>query len=190
MDITDYLYNINLSYDKTKLLEEMNNITFNPFNDLGPQQRGNWEAAGQRMMQRISKIPKGHWFDNPPTWLQGHVVDTYPEINKVQTQISNLLKCKDIRPRYYKQQINTPVPMHQDKGTLCAINILLSDTYGPIEFEDLGEIYYDCAILNLQKKHAVPAFSKERVLLKYSIFDVPYREALANYRLNTTGDII
>lgn len=178
MDITDYLYNINLSYDKTKLLEEINNITFNPFNDLGPEQKG------------ISKIPKGHWFDNPPTWLQGHVIESYPEINKVQTQISNLLKCKDIRPRYYKQQINTAVPMHQDKGTLCAINILLSDTYGPIEFEDLGEIHYDCAILNLQKKHAVPAFSKERVLLKYSIFDVPYREALANYRLNTTGDII
>ena len=74
--------------------------------------------------------------------------------------------------------------MHPDKNTLCAINIVLSDTYGPIEFEDLGEIYYDCAILNLQKKHAVPSFPEERVLLKFSIFDVSYKDALSNYHIN------
>ena len=172
MDTIEYLHSIDLSYDKTILLEEMNNIDFHPFNDLGPQQKG------------TSKIPKGHWFYNPSTWLQGHVIETYPEINRVQTQICNLLECKNIQPRYYKQEINTAVPMHPDKNTLCAINIVLSDTYGPIEFEDLGEIYYDCAILNLQKKHAVPSFPEERVLLKFSIFDISYKDALSNYHIN------
>ena len=168
MNTTDYLYNINLSYDKIKLLAEMNNIIFNPFNDLGPKQKG------------TSKIPEGVWFDNPPTWLQGHVIEEYPEISRVQTQICNLLECKDIRPRYYKQEKNTEVPMHSDRGTLCAINIILSDNHGPIVFKDLGEIYYECAILNLKKEHAVPAFPEERVLLKFSIFDLPYKDAIDN----------
>jgi hypothetical protein len=198
MDTTDFIYNINLSYDKDRLLDDMARVTFHPFNDRGPDQRGK------------SNIPKGHWFDNPSTWLQGHVPvhvtpvpgrttmpaiinqikGHFPEVSQLQTQISELLKCKDVRARYYRQEKNTSVPMHKDMHTLCAVNILLSDNNGPIEFEGLGEIHYDCAMLNLQKGHAVPPFPEERLLLKFSIFDLPYKDAITNYLINTTGDLL
>ncbi len=78
--------------------------------------------------------------------------------------------------------------MHPDRGTLCAINIILSDNYGPLIFGDLGPVRYNCAILNLEKRHAVPAFPEERVLLKFSIFDVLYKDTLSNYRINISKE--
>ena len=171
----DYISDVDLSYDKTKLLDEMDNVTFAPMN---------FTRAG-RGTSGIEKPPHNSWFHNPPTWLQGHVLDEYPEINRVQTQICNLLECRDIRPRYYKQEKNTEVPMHNDRGTFCAINIMLSDNAAPIIFKYLGEIKYECALLNIRKHHAVPSFPEERVLLKFSIFDVSYKDALSNYRINT-----
>jgi len=172
----DFLYDIDLSYDKTKLLDEMNNVDFTPFNDAGLPIQG---------VDRQSKIHRKSWFYNPSTWLQGHVINECPEVSKVQSQICELLECKDIRPRYYKQEKDTEVPMHPDRGTLCAINIILSDNYGPLIFGELGPVSYNCALLNLEKRHAVPAFPEERVLLKFSIFDVPYKKALSNYRINS-----
>ena len=173
---SDFIYDIELSYDKAKLLDEMNNVDLAPFNDEGPH--GNIQ----------SKIPPKSWFCNPPTWLQGHVINECPEVSKVQSQICELLECKDIRPRYYKLEKDTELPMHPDRGTLCAINIILSDNYGPLIFGELGPVHYSCALLNLEKRHAVPAFPEERILLKFSIFDVLYKDALSNYRINISKE--
>ena len=165
MEKSDYIYDINLTYDKDKLISEMESVNFHPFNDLGPEQQG------------VSKIPEGHWFHNPPTWLLGHVIDTIaPEVNKVKDQLRELFGSQDIRPRYYKQEANTAVPMHADTGTLSAVNIVLTEDSGPIEFEDIGLVNYDCALIDTQKRHGVPAHSKERVLLKFSMFDITFNE--------------
>jgi hypothetical protein len=71
--------------------------------------------------------------------------------------------------------------MHADYGTKCAINIILSDDAAPIIFEDVGEFNYTCALLNIQERHSVPSYPKERFLLKYSIFDVDYHEAVKRW---------
>tara|TARA_Y100000361_G_scaffold145311_1_gene154346 strand:+ start:395 stop:913 length:519 start_codon:yes stop_codon:yes gene_type:complete len=164
MERSDCLYDINLTYNKDKLISEMKSVNFHPFNDLGPEQQG------------VSKIPEGHWFHNPPTWLLGHVVEEGSEVDKVKDQLRELFGSQDIRPRYYKQEANTSVPMHADTGTLSAVNIVLSDEYGPIEFDGLGLINYNCALIDTQKRHGVPSHSKERVLLKFSMFDITFNE--------------
>ena len=56
---------------------------------------------------------------------------------------------------------------------------MLSDDNGPFVFEDIGNVDYKCALLNITKKHEVPSHSAERLLLKFSIFDITYEQALA-----------
>jgi hypothetical protein len=171
---------IDLKYNKTQILKEIENCIFHPFNDLGPDQNG------------ITKMSKESWFYNPSTWLQSHIkkADLKPnsEIKKIYVQLQTLLKTKDIRARVYKQLANTEVPMHNDIGTSACVNIILSEDYAPITFEECGDIKYKCAILDIQKKHKVKSYPKERILLKFSIFDIDYKTALSNY-MKTINEI-
>ena len=175
MEKSEYAFElVDLVYDQNKILNEMESFPFHPFNDLGPSQTGE------------TKIPKGHWFDNPPTWLQSHCeehkLDKNSEIKNVYEQLRNMLKTKVIKARFYKQLKNSELPMHYDmKATRCTVNIILSDDYAPITFEEYGDITYKAALLNLQKKHAVKAHPKERLLIKFSMTDIEYEDALRNY---------
>ena len=100
-----------------------------------------------------------------------------PEVNRLLAIIKARMDCVDVRPRYYKQEANTEVPLHADINTLCSVNIILVDDFAPIIFEEIGEVTYKCALLNISKAHAVPPHPKIRYLLKYSIFDKTYEEA-------------
>ena len=164
------LTELELEYDKNKILEEMKDLEFHPFNELGPDGKGK------------TKIPKSSWFYKPSTWLQVHIkeedLDITSEIKMLYVQLRDLLKTEDIRARFYKQAPNTEVPMHSDRGTKCCVNIMLSDNYAPITFEESGDHFYKCALLNIQKQHSVKSHDKERVLIKFSIFDVEYNEAV------------
>ena len=95
--------------------------------------------------------------------------------------INELIKAS---PRFYKQHANYNVPAHQDIDTLCCVNILISKDNAPVHFEDWGEYTYHCALLNVTHRHKVDPWSKERHLLKLSIFDRTYeqvREELKDY---------
>jgi hypothetical protein len=52
----------------------------------------------------------------------------------------------------------------------------LSDNYGPIIINE-KEIYYDCALINTQKNHSVPAYKDDRKILKFGIRDIDYEKA-------------
>ena len=82
---------------------------------------------------------------------------------------------KDCRPRFYLQEPYSVIPFHVDRGTLCSLNILLSDNLTPITFEN-EDVYYKSALLNTQKLHAVRTGSERRILYKISIFDKTYQE--------------
>ena len=84
----------------------------------------------------------------------------------------------DIKPRFLKQHAHSEIPMHADHGTISCINILLSDTYAPITFEDIGDVTYECALVNVAQRHAVKSHPEERILLKLSIFDKSYEDVL------------
>ena len=67
---------------------------------------------------------------------------------------------------------------------MCSINIILSDEYAPAEFEGFGKVMYECALFNTSVNHAVPAYDKERLLLKFAYLDTDYgvvRKRLENY---------
>jgi len=167
---SDVIVDIDLVYDKDKLVKEMEQVNFLPYNDLGPKQKG------------TSNIPEGSWFKNPDTWLLGHVTKELPEVSKVVKQLEKLFGSKDIRPRFYKQEANTFVPLHTDTGTLSAVNIILSEDYAPVKFEGLGFINYKCALIDTQKRHGVPEHPTERLLLKFSMFDVSFEECKLKLR--------
>lgn len=156
-----FIKEIEIDYNKKILLEEAKQVDYKPF--------------------QLEK-PLGCWFDYAPSWLQGRGHDDLLEVNRISNFIEEKIGSKDVRPRFYRQEANTEVPMHQDNGTLCAINIVLSESYGPIQFEKLEDpIYYKCAIVNVAQRHSVPAHQEERILLKYSIFDVDYDTAVKRW---------
>ena len=155
----EFLTHLDLPFSRELLLKEANNGTeFKPFDSV-PNTTS--------------------WFNKPSTWLVGKVDDVTicPEVNRLLAIIKARMDCVDVRPRYYKQEANTEVPLHADINTLCSVNIILVDDFAPIIFEEIGEVTYKCALLNISKAHAVPPHPEIRYLLKYSIFDKTYEEA-------------
>lgn len=114
--------------------------------------------------------------------LNGNLIKNW-QIKKITDgygyEISELFKkqfnLKDCRPRFYIQKPNSTIPFHVDRGTLCSLNILLSDNLAPITFKS-GNIYYKSALLNTQEPHAVYTGAETRILYKISIFDKTYQE--------------
>jgi len=156
------LVELDLQYDKEKLLEEAATIDYKPFE---------------------SGFNDGNWFDYAPTWKQAKVPNhkNFSEVIRLNNFIKNKIDSIDIRPRFYKQQSNTEVPKHVDINTKCSINIILSDAYGPVVFRKQDPKFYQCAILNTTIEHSVPAYNKERILLKFSIFDKSFDEVVNSF---------
>lgn len=154
-----YYKELDIEYDKQALIEDSKVTDFAAFK---------------------SGFNNGSWFDEAPTWQQGHVrLAKCKETWRLVDYFKMKLLTNDIRPRFYKQSANSAVPLHADINTKCCVNIILSDNNGPIVFEDIGKVDYKCALLNITKKHEVPAHNNERLLLKFSIFDITYEQALA-----------
>lgn len=155
------LHNIKLDYDKDILLLEAEAVKYKPFK---------------------SGYNAGSFFDYAPSWMQAHIHDIkkFTEVKRLKNYIEEKINSNDIRPRFYKQEKNTEIPPHVDINTKCAINIILSDNYGPIKFTGNNPIFYKCAVLDTTKEHSVPSFVEERILLKFSIFDIAYEDVIKN----------
>lgn len=91
--------------------------------------------------------------------------------------VKYLEKLFDItcRPRFYLLKANSTLQMHIDFNTLCSINIVLSNSYAPVIFDD-GEYYYTECLLNTQNRHGVINGNEDRILFKMSIFDYSYND--------------
>lgn len=156
------LVEIELDYDKNQLLKEAEIIDYKPFE---------------------SGFNDGNWFDYAPTWKQAKVPnqEIFGEVTRLNNLIKNKINSIDIRPRFYRQQSNTEVPKHIDINTKCSINIILSDTFGPVVFDKQDPKFYKCAILDTTIEHSVPAYHMERILLKFSIFDKSFDEVVDSF---------
>ena len=156
---SDYYKEIELNFDKDALIEENEEINYHPF------------SSGKK---------RNSFSDFIPNWLQGPVrndiIYEYFEVKRIKDIISARTKSNDVNPKFYKQLANTSLPMHRDNGTKCAINIILSNDAAPIIFEDIGAIKYKCALINVSQRHSVPAFPKDRLLIKFSITDLKYED--------------
>ena len=81
-----------------------------------------------------------------------------------------------IKPRFYIQEKGFTLPFHKDRGTLCAINFVLSNSKDPIEFREESH-EYAIALINVQEEHQVTALTEDRILFKLSIFDIDFDTA-------------
>lgn len=151
------LYHINFPVSKELLLDEaMSFDDYQPYHD----------AKNNRYLD---------------DWLQKHVTEglAWDLAQKYKTD----LDLGDIRPRYYIQKSGFTLPWHKDRGTECSFNFVLDGT-SSISFRD-GDFYYESAILNTQVEHAVFQTEKDtdRVLLKFSVFDLSFDEVVKRYQL-------
>jgi len=96
---------------------------------------------------------------------------------KISNYYEKFLESKECKPRFYIQQKNWSLPFHKDRGTLCSINYVLSNTDDKVTFKSFEESYR-CALLNVQEEHSVTNLKEDRLLFKVSIFDKTYNEVL------------
>ena len=166
-----FFKHLNLNYNKNKLIKEFHSFNFIPY------------AITQTELEQdksyfTEDYKPNSWFDKSDTWLIHRVrkFDNAPEILKLYDMLTSKLGL--VRTSIFKQKAGTELPFHSDyKKVRCAVNIVLSDESAPIIFEDYGELKYECALLNITKRHKVPAFNKERMLLKFNIFETEFERA-------------
>jgi len=96
---------------------------------------------------------------------------------KISDYYESFLESNECKPRFYIQQKNWSLPFHKDRGTLCSINYVLSNTNDKVTFKNYEESY-KCALLNVQEEHSVTNLKEDRLLFKVSIFDKTYNEVL------------
>ena len=101
-------------------------------------------------------------------WLVSYYRSDY--IDKIMKELNIVGK-----PRFFYQKSNFHLKPHKDFGTQCGVNILLSDNPVPINIEG-EDYYYTQALIDLQREHSVINDNKERVLLKFSIPDIPFEQ--------------
>ena len=86
----------------------------------------------------------------------------------------------EVKPRFYIQEKGFTLPFHQDRGTQCCINFVLSTSKDPIIFKKEHKVYtfkYKKALINVQEEHMIAATLEDRYLFKLSIFDMNYEQA-------------
>jgi hypothetical protein len=128
-----------------------------------------------KLREEFRRLDFKTFFTSPnikDTWLRATLQDTndYPIIDSLHKKFkgSNIIAFT-LRPNAY-------VHMHTDPKTRCAVNIILSDDYGPAIFEEFGEVKYECALFNNSRMHMVPAYPKERLLLMFAYLENSYEE--------------
>jgi len=166
-----YFKHLTFKYDENKLKKEFKQYQLNPF-------RISEKELSQDHSHFNDDYNPNSWFNVTDTWLYHRIrnFNNAPEINRIYQDLT--LKLGFISTSIFKQLSGSEVPFHSDYGKVrCAVNIILSSNSAPIVFEDIGEVSYKCALINITKRHKVPSFSKERLLLKFNIFDVEYKDA-------------
>jgi len=166
-----YFKHLTFEYDENKLKKEFKQYQLKPFSITKTE-------LNQDHSYFNDDYNPDSWFNSTSTWLNHRIrnFDDAPEIHRIYQDLT--LKLGHISTSIFKQLSGTEVPFHCDYAKVrCAVNIILSLESAPIVFEDYGEVYYKCALINITKRHKVPPFNKERLLLKFNIFDTGYKDA-------------
>ncbi len=138
-----------------------------------------------KLIQSESREMKGYEpFVDPKTntviheWLIKKDVTGYGK--HVAEEFEKILSTP-VKPRFYIQEKGFTLPFHQDRGTQCCINFVLSTTSDPIVFRknyDTFSYQYRQALINVQEEHMVKAVREDRYLFKLSMFNATYAEVL------------
>lgn len=94
-------------------------------------------------------------------------------VKNIFTKIEHIFKDEKIDCFFYILEKHNSIGTHTDPNTLSAINILISDDNAPIIIED-NHYVYNTALVDTSKMHSVPASETDRLLLKFSLRDIPF----------------
>ena len=117
--------------------------------------------------------------------------DIGPVGSQIASHFESVLQTA-IEPRYYIQRKGMRLPFHCDRGTRCAINLILNDSQDAIEFRVNEKVYtshYQSALINTQTEHQVVTVTGDRILFKLSMKELSFekaKEKLVRYGENTT----
>ena len=154
---TDYYIELPLLFcNKEKVIQETQSLEWSPFQ----------KATGHT----------GNYFDKVDHWLVAYIDDPepYEEIYRIYNIIEYVTESADLRVRLYRQKKDTEIPYHKDLNTKAGVNFIINDNAGPITFEDIGDVQYERIVMNNQQMHMIKKHPAERILLKYSIFDLEW----------------
>lgn len=105
--------------------------------------------------------------------------DIGPVGSKIAADFESILKTK-IEPRYYIQRKGMRLPFHCDRGTQCAINLILNGSQDAIEFRIDDKVYtnqYQSALIDTQTEHQVVTVTGDRILYKLSMKEMSFDQA-------------
>tara|TARA_B100000424_G_scaffold137981_1_gene104728 strand:- start:298 stop:798 length:501 start_codon:yes stop_codon:yes gene_type:complete len=155
----NYVTNLDFKYNKERLIKDLDTVDYVDF--------------------KLNNVKKAQnpFFIHAPGWQICRDIDHIEEVNRISTYFQKLFETK-IRTQFFKQMPGCEIPFHTDGRPMCSINILLSENNSPITFEDIGDVYYHCALLNIKKKHKVKSSKTERWLFNLSILDKTYEECI------------
>ena len=104
--------------------------------------------------------------------------DPFTETFHLHNTFKRILGLENLSPRFVTQKQGTEVHYHVDGFTTCAINFLVKGKQTPISFKDVGDFYYEVALLNTNHSHAVPKqVEEDRILYKLRINGMTFQEA-------------
>jgi hypothetical protein len=146
VNLEDYLVHLNLEVNKKQLKKEMQSV-----NLLDSEQ--------------FSKNPYN------TAWKKGVIPQFCTETYRIVSFLKNITNTDQINAVYYKQEANKEILPHRDTGCHTSLNIVLSEKYIPVRFENTL-IDYNCALLNVGMfDHSVPAFSESRKVVRFVFKD-------------------
>ena len=95
-------------------------------------------------------------------------------LSSLTANLSKILGNPKMRVSCFKQQAGKELPYHRDLGQKVSFNIVLNDSSSPITFEGITPIKYDCALLNVSKRHSVGVNKNDRIIIKYLLDEISY----------------
>tara|TARA_Y100001954_G_C15781621_1_gene590139 strand:+ start:645 stop:1706 length:1062 start_codon:yes stop_codon:yes gene_type:complete len=168
--LSKYILFTNEHIDKNSIKSEINDMEFLPFKSSVPvsneffNYNHDWKFTGLR-------------------WLSYY--DKYKSVSKVSKRVREIFKDKPIKLSFFKQKSGVELPTHTDRGHEVSFNIVLSEKRSPITFNEVGDVEYEQALINVSKKHSVKKHSDERLLMKYLVYDIQFDEAVKRWKTTT-----
>lgn len=157
---------IDLKYDKQKLIEEFDST--------------------KKTLHRPSKEKSKSWFSEQESWRTATVEGQCEETERIRVELEKTFEVP-VTAKFFKLEEGEGIPPHVDHGHRAAINIILSDDPAPIRYRGEEEVFYECAILNVAKRHEVLP-GAERKMIKYQIGRLFFDDVIQLYSQKKISD--
>ena len=185
----DVIYHLKIDYNKDKLLKESTETKYNSislktlkrYENLIEKSKADDPSYNFNLQSFPTFSDKDkEWFAKQTDWKISRKVneDPFTETFHLHNTFKRILGLENLSPRFVTQKQGTEVHYHVDGFTTCAINFLVKGKQTPISFKDVGDFYYEVALLNTNHSHAVPKqVEEDRILYKLRINGMTFQEA-------------